>query len=79
MEVTALVQERNVHVAEQVAAHAAILVACQGGTQRETIDVVNLARHELDTLYLLGIFQRVGLVQRSNEHLLGAVLKGERL
>ena len=70
MEIAALVQERDVHVTEQVAANAAVLVACQCGPQGETIHVVNLTGHEFDALYLFGILQRMGLVQRGYKHLL---------
>ena len=79
MEVASLIQEGDVHIAEQVTPDAAVLVARQGGTQRETIDIINLAGHKLDTLHLLGIFQGLRLVQRCHEYLLGAVFKGERL
>ena len=57
MEIAPLIQERDIHVAEQVTAHAAVLVARQGGTQREAVNVVDLTRHKLNALHLLGIFQ----------------------
>ena len=44
VEIASFIQERDVHVAEQVAAHTAVLVAGKCGTQRETVHAVDVQR-----------------------------------
>ena len=75
----AFVEERNVDVAEKVGATSRATVVRQCGAQRETVDVVDFTRQELDALELVGDEQRILLQQRCDERLLTVVAESERL